>query len=106
MAGQNIKLTLSLPFTIKKREKWYLSCCPVLDVFSQGETREKAIENLIEALELFILSCFERGTLDAVLKECGFSPVKRKRKSPDTDNYIDVPIHLFFDKNASIECHA
>jgi len=67
-----IGFSARLPFVVKKRQKWYLSSCPLLDVHSQGPTREEAIDNLKEALSLFLTSCFERGTLDKVLKQCGF----------------------------------
>ncbi len=45
-----------------------LSCPPILDVITQGETEEKAKQNLNDALSLFLVSWFERGTLDSVLK--------------------------------------
>ncbi|MBF0103493.1 MAG: hypothetical protein HQK77_21540 [Desulfobacterales bacterium] len=62
-----------LPIKIKKRKKWFVSSCPILDVCSQGETEDHAKKNLIEALSLFLTSCYERNTLEAVLKECGFT---------------------------------
>ena len=106
MSSQNITLTVSLPFELKKRDKWYLSKCPVLDVHSQGETKEKALENLKEAVELFIITCFERGTLDEVLKQCGFTLSKQKRTSKSSNNTINIPIHLLAHRNASVECRA
>ena len=39
---------------IRKEEKWYVSWCPELDIASQGETIEEAIENLKEAIELHL----------------------------------------------------
>jgi predicted RNase H-like HicB family nuclease len=39
---------------IQKERKWYVSWCPELDVASQGETIEEAIENLKEAIELYL----------------------------------------------------
>ena len=67
----NIKRNAILPCTIKKRKKWFLASCTVVDMHSQGETEKEAKDNLIEALTLFFVSCFERGTLDNVLKDCG-----------------------------------
>jgi len=64
-----VLFSLQLPFKITKRAKWFLATCPILDVHSQGETEKKAKENLVEALSLFFISCFERRTLDAVLKK-------------------------------------
>ncbi len=34
--------------------EWHVSRCPEIEVASQGETREEAIDNLIEAIELLI----------------------------------------------------
>lgn len=39
---------------IRKEGKCYVSLCPELDISSQGETIEKAIENLKEATELYL----------------------------------------------------
>jgi predicted RNase H-like HicB family nuclease len=68
---------IKVPVKIAKRKRWVLASCPILDLHSQGETEKKARENLGEAMRLFFVSCFERGTLDKVLKKCGF------RKSVD-----------------------
>jgi predicted RNase H-like HicB family nuclease len=64
--------TLSLPCRIHKEGKHFVSWCYPLDVYSQGETQEKALRNLEEAVGLFITSCLRRGTLDRVLRDCGF----------------------------------
>jgi hypothetical protein len=39
---------------IKKGEKQFVALCPELDVVSQGRTVDKAIDNLREAVELYI----------------------------------------------------
>ena len=39
---------------IKKGEKQFVALCPELDVVSQGHTIEEAIDNLKEAVELYI----------------------------------------------------
>ena len=66
-----IDITLHLPIRIIQKEQWYVASCSMLDVHSQGDTAEQAQTNLFEALTLFLASCFERGTLEAVLKEKG-----------------------------------
>jgi len=68
MAGKRVTFTASLPIKYTKRKSWILASCPILDMHSQGETEKKAKKNLEEALSLFFVSCFERGTLDVVLK--------------------------------------
>jgi len=90
----------SLPIKITKKKEYYVSCCPVLDVWSQGETREKATENLREALQLFLIDCFERGRLDKVLKECGFKAAKTllsKKQISKFKHKIDVPLPFIID---------
>ena len=54
---------------MKKKGKWLISSCNLLDVHSQGHTREQAERNLKDALATFLLSCYERGTLEVVLRE-------------------------------------
>lgn len=39
---------------VQKEGKWYVSWCPELDIASQGEIIEEAIENLKEAIELYL----------------------------------------------------
>jgi predicted RNase H-like HicB family nuclease len=69
-----IGIEFRLPARIRKKGKWFVSSCPSLDVHSQGHTKEQARRNLVDALVFFFESCFERGTLDAVLSEAGFVP--------------------------------
>jgi len=104
-----IVFQVKLPCKTTKRAKWFLASCPILDVHSQGNTEETAKKNLVEALSLFLASCFERGTLDAVLKKCGFSPFHGITGSPKTipimgrGNYINVPIPFRVESNT--KCH-
>lgn len=108
-----VEFQFKLPYTITKKRKWYLASCPVLDVHSQGETKEKAKTNLREALIMFINSCFERGTLNEVLKEFGFVPVlyretikpSKKKLSPKY-NYLNIPLPMAVDQSKTITCHA
>lgn len=45
---------MDLTAIIKKGEKQYVALCPELDVVSQGYTVEEALNNLKEAVELYI----------------------------------------------------
>jgi len=95
MAQNSIHIHFKLPYRLKKSDKWVVASCPSLDVHSQGKTQTQAKKNLIEALALFLESCHERGTLDAVLRECGFEKTAFPIKLPTPkSNYIDVPLHL------------
>jgi predicted RNase H-like HicB family nuclease len=100
-------MTMKLPMLVKKKKDWWIASCPILDVVTQGETEEKAKQNLNDALSLFLVSCFERGTLDSVLKECGFRPGRSGKKMADypESKYIDVPIELLASTGCNNNCH-
>jgi len=106
MPRVNIEMNMKLPVKLIKRKNWYVANCPVLDVASQGETPAKAKKNLVEALSVFFITCIEQGTLDAVLKECGFTSVqlpsiKKKSNVVSKADYVNIPLHLL----ASQDCH-
>lgn len=105
-----IRMEVKLPASVKKAGKYFISCCPILDVCSQGETKKKALKNLGEAVSLFLASCFERSTLDKVLKSCGFISAKsftiKPKPFPSRFESIDVPIPFWIKhKKDYNECH-
>ena len=93
---KRVVFEVKLPATVKKKAAHWVSSCPVLDVFSQGSTEEEARKNLEEALRLFLLSCYERGTLEDALKECGFSLAKKRGRptKKDDSSFVTVPFDL------------
>jgi len=86
-----VEFEFHLPVAVEKKGKWFISTCPLLDVHSQGTTESKARENLIEALQLFIETCFDQGTLDQVLQEAGFRPMHRKVIRREDMDVVAVP---------------
>jgi predicted RNase H-like HicB family nuclease len=100
---------MKLPVNIFKEGSVYVSCCPIFDVYSQGDTEEEAKNNLVEALTGFILTCFEMGTLSEVLRNSGFTPAEEIEieELDDNDlNFIDIPLPFMYRKNGPIECLA
>ena len=86
-----------LPYRLKKRRKWYLAVCQSLDVASQGPTKEKASDNLRDAIRGFLADCFERGTLDEVLRQAGFVSARKPSevsRHPVGVHWLTVPIAL------------
>jgi len=100
-----MEITVKLPIRLEKREKWFLASCDVLDVVTQGETEEQARKNIGDALYLFLMSCIERGTLDVVLRQCGFSPTSDPAVEPEEEQ-INIPLHLLAQFADSRHCHA
>ena len=105
-------MTLQFQFlgTFKREGRWVIAHCESLDVTTQGRNLTEAKKNLIEASELFVISCIERGTLDAALRELGFiGPLKGKPSARPANAFtFPVPVPLRFDKRAAAaaECHA
>ena len=44
----------SLTAIIRKGERQYVALCPEIDIVSQGYTKEEALKNLKEAVELYL----------------------------------------------------
>ena len=86
-----ISIRVNLHAYIKKeKEGIFLSYCPVLDLYSQGDTQKEARKNIIEATQMFIESCVEDGTLNSVLHDSGFRLANEKpaRKRQSKTNEI------------------
>jgi len=97
----------------KKQGAWYVAHCPALDITTQGRTEDEAKKNLIEASELFVISCFERGTFEQALRELGWrvlaGKVVRAGKSasptlPPRGFHFPVPVPFGLEQAA--KCHA
>jgi predicted RNase H-like HicB family nuclease len=97
---------VKVPVRIKKKAKVYISSCPVLDIQSQGYTEREAKKNLVEAIKMFIEICFENGTLDTVLKQCGFQIQKKTVKIPKDHKFVTVPIPFNVKGHCTPQCHA
>ena len=100
MSHARVSFDVSVPVQVRPDDVGYISHCPVLDVYSQGPTQEEAIRNIVEAVQLFIESCFSRGCLDQVLKDCGFvwqGPLESPPEPIEDANIISVPLALVAD---------
>lgn len=71
-----MKLLLNAVFK-EEIEGGYSALCVEIGVASQGETVEEARENLKEAVELYLETAEELGTLDSVLEEAGIDTKKK-----------------------------
>ena len=97
---------IKVPIKIKKKGDVYVSSCDVLDVHTQGYSEREAKGNLVEALKLFLVTCFERGTLDVVMRDCGFQPMKARMKPIKDHRFVTVPIPFTATGNCLTECRA
>jgi len=91
--SETVTFSVNLPIAVKKEGAVYSSWCPILDVSAFGKTREEARAMLSEAVRLFIVDCYRRGTLERVLKDSGFLKSVQSAKAPargDVKNQISV----------------
>ncbi len=72
-----MKIRRSLVFGTGPDGDQWIGSCPSLEVATVGDSREKAVEALDEAVNLWIESCVRRGTLREALGELGFVAVQR-----------------------------
>ena len=96
--GNVLVFTMKIPVHVREEGGWYYAAFHGLDVHSQGRTEDEAMKNIAEAIQAFVESCYERGTLEQVLKDCGFRPARggdteRHALSPNpNERMIDVPL--------------
>ncbi len=70
---------LNLPVTFFQERKQWVAYTPVLDFSSAGDTLQEAQKNFGEAVRLFFEECLRKGTLEEVLKSCGWNKVSRPK---------------------------
>ena len=99
--ASRVRFELAVPAEVREGGDRFISFCPPLDVYSQRRAEETALDNLVEALQLAVESCYARGTLDRVLKDCGFEP-DADPGSIEEQRLIRVPFPLV----ASEQAHA
>ncbi len=94
---------MRVPIVISRKDKWVVAACPAIDVVSQGSDEQQARANLLEAMTLFFESCLERGTLDQVLKSCGFS-LSQFPPIDDQAECLEVPLYMLANSKESNQC--
>jgi hypothetical protein len=77
----------------------------MLNVVSQGCTKEEARKNLGEALQLFIFACIEMGTFSQVLKDCGFTQVSQQPTNETEMDHLDIRLP-FLPELSTARCRA
>jgi len=92
-------VSVKLPMQIIKEDNVYVAYCPALEIATQGETFEEAEQMFDELVRIFIEEAYNRGTLDKVLKDCGWveSPDSHAWEPPqrqlitETAKQIELP---------------
>jgi predicted RNase H-like HicB family nuclease len=101
IVGVSPRLLFRLPVTFKRTGDQVVAICEALDVASQGRTQAAAKAAIIEAVSLFLETCFEMGTLDDVLRERGFTQMQPSSHSGRDQEMIEVPMELVANAKAN-----
>lgn len=88
--ADHIQFTVRLPVRYSHEGGAVIAHSPGIDVASHGPSKQAAHAALVEAMQLWFISCFERGQLDAALKECGFASIPAAVDA--SVDMIDVPV--------------
>ena len=82
---------------IFKEGRTFVAHTRELDVSSCGGTRQRALRNLKEAVQLFLEEAERMGTLDSILKEAGYLKRKSKLQGPKfiATERVSLPLPAF-----------
>jgi hypothetical protein len=75
----------TIPVLFLRERRTYIAYTPVLDLSASGTSIERAKRNFERTLHLFLEDLLERGTLDQVLRDLGWSR---------HDHQWQPPIHI------------
>ena len=89
---------MEIQFTtqIFKEGRTFVAHTRELDVSSCGGTRQRAVQNLKEAVRLFLDEAGKMGTLEQILAEAGYLKRKSKLQGPRfiTTQRVSLPLPL------------
>ena len=98
MTGYAVKLSLQ----IRRDDRDWVAWCPVIDVATQARTKRRALDGLIEAVELWFESCISRGVLGRALQESGFRRVSGASGGEDASESVAVQATQTSDQAVSV----
>jgi predicted RNase H-like HicB family nuclease len=108
MMAQSISIAVKVKVTVEpdKEAGVFVSHCPVLRMFSQGDTEDEAKEAIEEAIGLHLKTAFRFGRLHQLLIRAGFDHMRGGMTASDLeacDQYVSVEHHSDDQKEFEIE---
>jgi len=95
---------MEIQFTtqVLKEGTTFVAHTPELDISSCGDTEKAALQNLKEAVRLFLEEADKMGTLNQILEEAGFFKHDDKLEGPEfiSTQRISLPLPLLHVKEA------
>ena len=78
---------------LDQETKAFVAYCPSLDIYTSVQTRDEVEPAMRSAVEMFIRVCYDRGILERVLQQRGFSmrrSASQDATPPVSADYISV----------------
>lgn len=85
---KNREIEINLHIYLFKEGDYYICYSPTLKISDFGYDENEAFEMFKAQVKIFIDDLIEKGNLEAVLKELGWSKNSKKRTSPDVDKLV------------------
>ena len=107
--ASSITVTIEFPVLIKDKGEYFVASCESLDIHAEGSSRREAKRRIMDALDVFVSTCIEMGTLEEVMKESGYEKIVHDTNSkPDlNEEIVSVPFSLLAANNRGItQAHA
>lgn len=104
-----IALKIKLEAATRQQGDVWLAWCLPLDVMTQAKTKQRALESLKEAVQVWFESCISRNVLEKALLETGFHKIKDRQMPPKDASIVKLhsrkklPAHAFSAKRGYIE---
>ena len=83
--------SITLTFVIEREDDQYVATCRELDIASQGDSVENALQHAIDATTLYLSVLDEDGEIERVFRERGIEVGRRL----STNYQVDIPVGVF-----------
>jgi len=77
-----LKFTTKLPVSIFKEGEYFIAHTPALDISTSGDTYDEVRKRFREVVEIFFEETVRKGTLEEVLREFGWTRVRKQWMPP------------------------
>ena len=118
MAGDSLEMLIRLQCAIEhdSQADVFVSRCPALALYSQGETRDEALAAIKEAVELYLKAALDFDRFDQILRRAGFRKVMpgstenlpgqfiAVRERPEKSEQLEIEVPLTLVAKQALEC--
>ena len=100
-----MEMKFRLAFGTRKDEDTgvFVGYCPLLNIYSQGDTDAEAEKAIIDAAQLFIVTCYRRNTLGKLLRNRGMVDAAPRPVEEGQHQYIAVQVQEISDYDRQFE---